>query len=310
MRTIKIIVWGLLHFRWPKFVSKVHLKIRARNPVTFNQKILRRMSEDPPPLFVKVAGRLTLRDYVAECLGEDYLPKLVGSGISLEELDWKKFPLDFVIKSNHGSGIFLISSLVPESVCLPEKLNSFGWKRFYLNPKVLEENYYKLIEISKKWMTMDYSYSPVRFPEPWYESIPRGFIVEELLEEEGALLPSDFKFFVFHGEVKFIRVDTPFEFGRKSMAHFDCNWQYINTLFSERKNVSPYLPTQNIPSKPYNFDEMLHVASTLGKGFDFVRVDLFNSSKGIQVGELTLAPTSGQGFFTHPELDYLLGSFW
>ena len=92
MRTIKIIVWGLLHFRWPKFVSKVHLKIRARNPVTFNQKILRRMSEDPPPLFVKVAGRLTLRDYVAECLGEDYLPKLVGSGISLEELDWKKFP--------------------------------------------------------------------------------------------------------------------------------------------------------------------------------------------------------------------------
>ncbi len=93
------------------------------------------------------------------------------------------------------------------------------------------------------------------------------------------------------------------------MAYFDWNWQYINNLFSARKNALPCLPSQKIPMESSNVDEMLNVSSTLGKGFDFVRVDLFNSSKSIREGDLKSAPASGQGFFTHPELDLLLGNY-
>lgn len=310
MHKIKLVIWGILHLRWPKFVASINLKIRARHANTLNQKILRRMSQKPPKLFTNVAGRLTLREYVAERLGENYLPLLLTNCYQGSELNLEDLPREFVLKTNHGSGSFLISYSVPEGWSLPKNIYSFGWKRFYLNPKVLKKNEIKIQEISKKWLTMDYSYSPVRFPEPWYEDIPKGLIVEELLKEDGALIPSDIKFFVFHGEVRMIRVDTSIAFGKKTMAHFDVDWNLLDTSFSERKNLAPYPLTQPLPQKPVNLKEMLRVSSILGEDFDFVRVDLFNTTKGIRIGELTLAPTSGQGVFTNPNLDHNLGKFW
>jgi hypothetical protein len=307
---LRLILWGIIHFTWPKFVSKTHLHFKSRNPKTFNEKILHRMSKSVNAAYTDVVGRLSLRNFVEERVGDQYLPKLLQTHSIGTEIAWELLPNEFVIKVNHGSGSVLISNKVSLDGFGKSKLIQARWKRFYLHPSQVNINKSLIITLLDSWMQMDYSYSPVRFPEPWYSQVPRLILIEELLHESGQLLPRDYKFFVFSGVVRMIRVDTPSDFGRKSMSHFDENWNLIGTTFSERRNQVPYKQTEPIPAQPNNFHEMKEIASLLGRKFDFVRVDLYNTDEGIRVGEMTLAPTSGQGYFSLAGLNETLGSYW
>lgn len=305
-----MITWGIVHLRWPKFIAELNLKMRVRCPKTFNELILQRMSKPVSPLYTEVAGRISLREFVKKEAEESLLPAVLQIHEKPQEIDWHALPEEYVIKANHGSGSILISKKVPLGASKQLGPAISKWKRIYLNPTELFLHIPSLIVLLDSWMQMDYSYSPVKFPEPWYSKIPRAILIEELLQEKGELLPRDFKFFVFHGEVKLIRVDTPQHFGTKSMSHFDENWISQNTTFAERRNQNPYKQTMPLPEKPHNLSEMIRVASKLGKKFDFVRVDMFNTDSGIRIGEMTLAPTSGQGYFSDTRLNEILGSHW
>ena len=53
------------------------------------------------------------------------------------------------------------------------------------------------------------------------------------------------------------------------------------------------------------------VAEELGAEFDFIRVDLYNTTDNeIIFGEMTVAPASGMGRFIPREYDYEFGSHW
>ena len=54
----------------------------------------------------------------------------------------------------------------------------------------------------------------------------------------------------------------------------------------------------------------LPAVETLGKGFDFLRVDLYACDEWIRVGELTLYPGGGFDAFEPKEYDLLLGEKW
>lgn len=307
---IKLILWGIIHFTWPRFVSNTYLHFKSRNPKTFNEKILFRMSKSVNDAYPDVVGRLSLRNFVEERVGDQYLPKLLQTRSIGTEIMWESLPSEFVIKANHGSGSVLISKKVSLEAFGKSRIIHSRWKRVFLHPSQVNVNKSSIITLVDSWMRMDYSYSPVRFQEPWYSQVPRLILIEELLNESGQLLPRDYKFFVFSGVVRMIRVDTPSDFGLKSMSHFDENWNLIDTTFSERRNQVPYKQTEPIPIQPNNFDEMKDIACQLGRNFDFVRVDLYNTDEGIRVGEMTLAPTSGQGYFSLPGLNETLGSYW
>ena len=62
--------------------------------------------------------------------------------------------------------------------------------------------------------------------------------------------------------------------------------------------------------KPANFDEMVEVAKALSKGFDHVRVDLYNINGQIYFGELTFTNGGGYEPIYPREMDYKLGSMW
>ena len=56
---------------------------------------------------------------------------------------------------------------------------------------------------------------------------------------------------------------------------------------------------------------MIDVAETLGEGFEFVRVDLYQpNGEEIIFGEMTLAPTAGLIPFDPLEFDFILGYYW
>ncbi|HCB74662.1 MAG TPA: hypothetical protein DEP91_00545, partial [Sphingomonas bacterium] len=61
---------------------------------------------------------------------------------------------------------------------------------------------------------------------------------------------------------------------------------------------------------PAALARMIEGAETLGAGFDFVRVDLYDIAGTPRFGELTFYPGSGLDRFDPPSLDRLLGRLW
>lgn len=86
----------------------------------------------------------------------------------------------------------------------------------------------------------------------------------------------------------------------------------------ERIYTPPWAPTElrfmNAPGPvhpaPVNLARMLELAAALGKGFDFVRVDLYDLRGQVGFGELTVYPGSGLFPVARPVDDATLGGCW
>ena len=80
----------------------------ARVPVTFNQKLLRKMVLDRRPLLTTFADKVAVRDYVAQTVGSQILPRLHAVVTDPAALDLSSLPTKFVVKPSHGSGMIWI----------------------------------------------------------------------------------------------------------------------------------------------------------------------------------------------------------
>lgn len=147
---------------------------------------------------------------------------------------------------------------------------------------------------ARRWMRGGYG----GWLDEWvYRAIPRGLLIEPFVGEAGAL-PVDYKFYVFAGEVAAVQVHLARE--RRHRWHlFDPAWRAISAG-AGAVDVPP----------PRALHEMLAAARTLGRGFDFVRVDLYDLAAGPRFGELTFYPGSGYDPFEPRALDHRLGVAW
>ncbi len=118
-----------------------------------------------------------------------------------------------------------------------------------------------------------------------YQEITPKIIVEEVLEATEPGEMPDYRLFTFGGVVKAIDFDTPSHRKDELSCYFDTSWREIPLTPGERP--------ARLPPRPDNLSEMLAIAERLGAGLDFVRVDLYNTTKGIYLGEMTLYPDSG-----------------
>jgi hypothetical protein len=146
---------------------------------------------------------------------------------------------------------------------------------------------------TKRWMRADYG---TLLDEWLYRHIPRGLMVEPFLGESGEL-PVDYKIYVFGGRAACIKVDRNREHGHWR-AIYDLDWRAIWVP-----------PGWSDPPPPASLGEMIEAAETLGKGFDFVRVDFYDLGGRPRFGEMTFYP--GSGLSPLPDyLDHWLGSLW
>lgn len=139
---------------------------------------------------------------------------------------------------------------------------------------------------------------------PWY--------AEELLVTDTGddPIPPDYKFYCFYGEVGvgFTR-RTPQHFGTPGWQHqlrfHDFDGQGSTLAYRHRGATAD--PT--IPLSPL-LPEMLEHARTLSRAvpLPFVRVDLYATTRGVQMGEVTLGPGGDQYF--HALHDVRLGRMW
>ncbi len=251
-----------------------------RSPRSFNEKLVHRKLFTDNERFAIVEDKYRVRDFVAERVGEDVLPELLYVTDDPQTIPFDSLPSKYVIKPTHLSDSAVI--LINENE----------------NP-----DQEKIVEACEEWL--DQTHGEVR-GEYWYSNIDPQILVEERLNDETYDIPLDYKFLVFHGQVKAIQVTL----NRLSSTEetertiYDEEWELQEATKGHMKKG------RDIP-KPDQFDEMVQIAETLGKDFDHIRVDLYApNDERIVFGEMTVAEGSGANRFTPRDFDFELGSHW
>jgi hypothetical protein len=155
------------------------------------------------------------------------------------------------------------------------------------------EDWAEIRAAARRWMRGPYG---VLLDEWLYRHVPRGILVEPFIGT-GHELPVDYKVYVFGGRAACVKLDRDRERGHWR-ALYDLDWRPI---WAPRGWPDP--------PQPESLGEMVAAAETLGRGFEFVRVDFYEVDGRPRFGELTFYP--GSGLSPLPDyLDHWLGSLW
>ena len=263
----KTIVMAISLGYWPKI----------KRPRTFNEKIAHLQLLEYDPRFQVLADKWEVRGYVSDVVGKQYLTEVFAVMSSVSELNLDKLPDRFVAKPNHLSGeIYFISDK-----------RSLDYRDF--------------VRTLNLWLSSTHG---IFHGEYWYAQIPPRIIIEEWLSDNGQDVPSDIKFYVFHGRVEYIQIDLN-RFSRHTKIIHTREWRELAVEYH-----LPHDPDTGL-AKPARLDEMISVAEALGQEFDFVRVDLYClDDSRIVFGEMTFNPNTGIGRFKPRKFDFEFGELW
>ena len=258
-----------------KFKIVMGYRINLKNPQTFNEKIRWLILYDRDPLYTKMADKHLVREYVAEVLGreeaEKYLVPLLGVWERFEDIDFDQLPEQFVLKCNHDCG----------SIVTCEDKNGFNRAAAGIKlSQALKSDYYL----------------------PYRERHMKGIQPLIIAEKHLGVNIMDYKFFVFGGVVKMIKVDFD-RFIEHKRNIYNEKWEYQDFSHSVPTDRNRHIP------KPRNFDKMMELATTLSGAKPFLRVDFYEIEDKLYLGELALAPTAGLRPFSPREQDYTAGSW-
>jgi hypothetical protein len=256
--------------------KRVGLNLDLDNPKTIQDKINWMKLYDSTPLKTKCADKILVHDYCKEKLGVDLCIPILKIYDKVEDIKWDELPDRFVIKCNHGSGMNII-------VKDKSKLN-------------IPEAETKL----RRFMKDDFAFH-VGY-EMHYHDIPHKIFVEEYKEDENQKNSLyDYKFWCFNGEPKFMTIGDGN--GHGTMKFYDMNFSKIDI---KRKDYKIMLTD---PDKPKNFDDMVKYSKILSKDFKLVRVDFYEISGKLYLGELTFTPGAGFFKYENPKDDIIVGGF-
>lgn len=256
------------------FFRRFHYLPDLKKPKSFNEKLQWRKLHDRNSLLTVIADKLASKQYVENKKLDIYIPKVLWEGENLNDLDFSKLPSRYVFKANHAS-----------------RTNEFILNGQHLSIDTMEE-------LRKKWFAHDQS---ITLGEWAYKDIKRKVFIEEYMDFNETV-PDDYKFFVYHGKVQFIQLDTGrFQEHRRNM--YDTNWNDLNIDYSYNRVIPS-------PIKPKFLGKMIEHAEELGKDFDFIRVDLYFYKEMITFGEFTVYPGAGYEKFPSQELDIEFGKNW
>ncbi|MBI6066231.1 ATP-grasp fold amidoligase family protein [Clostridium perfringens] len=242
------------------------------NPKRYTEKVQLRMIHDNMMNYTDFVDKYKVRNFIKDKIGEKYLIDLLGVYNNANEIDFNKLPQKFVIKSNHGSGYFLVCK---------------------------DKNKLDLVESRKKINSWIYENYYNKCKEKQYKNIERKIICEKLIEgiEEDFL---DCRVYCFNGKPEFIQIDKGFADGKTRRNHYDVDWNLMDLKMK-------YHPIEETIKKPKNLIEILNLAKILSEQFDFVRVDFYLSDEEIYFSELTFSPAGGRQALEPDNYDFKYG---
>ena len=243
-----------------KFYFKIVLKkkLNLENPQTFNEKLqwLKLYYYPSNQTVIQCADKYAVREYIKEKGYGDLLVPLVGHWEDAKNIEWDTLPDGFVLKCNHGCAYNIVCN-----------------DKSKLDAK-------KATTQLDKWMKEDFGAFNI---ELHYSKIkPHIITCEEFLGDN----ITDYKFFCFNGEPKFIYVSNDLIHDRQAQIGFF----YLDGKKMPLKRED-YTDIASV-ELPSFFNEMLGVAKDLCKEFPFVRVDFFLANGRYYFAELTFTPSA------------------
>lgn len=257
-----------------QYLRRMGMLPALRKPRTFTEKVQWRKLYDRDPRLPPLVDKLGAKEAVAERLGKDWVIPTLWSGTELPARERRNWPIPYVLKASHGS----------------------GWNRFVRSPE--EQDWDSIERDCRFWLSSHYL--PELREWPYSEITPR-LLVEPYLGS-GTTAPLDYKFFVFDGRAHFVEVDTDRLTAHKRVF-YDTKWRrqpFGLTFPIEPREIPP----------PVSLTRMIEAAETLGAGFSFVRVDLYEIDGRPRFSELTFFPGSGFIRFDPADYDRVFGELW
>ncbi|SEI76940.1 TupA-like ATPgrasp [Alkalibacterium gilvum] len=243
-----------------------------KNPETFNEKIQWIKLNANIENLGRFVDKYTVREYVSDNLGKDYLIPLIKVIESDKEIEFHNLPKSFIMKASHTSGYN------------------------YIVNDLKKEDFNKLKEISSQWLKINYY---LETGERNYKNIKPNIVIEELISDEEDLI--EYKVHCYEGVPKIIQVNGNENNVRKG-NYYTAKWEKLPFY----KGTPAF---KKEPKKPKELSEIILAAKKLSSVFLYVRVDLYCVSGKIYFGELTFTPSGGLAKFSDKYYDYLMGSF-
>lgn len=154
----------------------------------------------------------------------------------------------------------------------------------YLDRAIGEDELAHFVRYSKK------NFFHIR-REVQYRNLERKLIVEENITPPTGL--NDYKFSCANGRVLNGRVDI----GRFTAQHRRALFSVPDFGIIPVRYGGLEIPDRIDP--PKHLAEMIKIASDLSRGFDFVRVDLYDIDDGVYFGEFTFTPCAGSSNYSN-----------
>lgn len=263
-----------LRLRREMLYFRVFGSLIPREPVTFLEKIQWRILKDRRELIARGGDKIKMKDHAASADAAVIIPETLWCGedlASIADVDWG---CEWVLKPRTGSGhvLFGQGSLADSNISSSSVSN---WR------------HKDQFEVKGEWA---------------YGEGKDGYLIERRIPTIDGESPNDLRFFVFDGEVKVIQIDTP-RFSEVRRRFYTADWEPLEVQQGGKALAAP------VPA-PERLSIMKSIASAIGSGFDFIRVDLYDVPSGIYFGELTPYPTGGLSRFSDANFDRELGSYW
>ncbi len=260
-----------------RFKMMMGYELNLTHPQTFSQHIVWKKIYDRRDVLPIVADKYAVREYIETMLGDkahEILIPLLYAG-DPDSIPFDTLDGEYIIKANHNSGphVIVAKGDIPDR----EKIVVDFKKQLAIPYGILKHEWaYKKIKNKK-------------------------VVVERLLRDEVGAIPKDYKFHMIHGQCAFIQVDFD-RFIDHSRTLYDKDWNYlpVTLKFKQGRHAE----------RPQNLTEMLRLAETLSKNFDYIRIDLYSIGNAIYFGEMTHYPGSGMERFTPESFDWELGKIW
>lgn len=245
------------------------------NCKTLTEKIQWLKIYDSNQLKIKCSDKILVREYRKSKLGVDLFIPIIGVWNSFDEIDFKKLPNDYVLKTNHGS---------------------------HTNIIVKNNNINKIIAKKKfdEWLSKDWSWWG---KEMAYYPIKRKIFAEQFVKDKNKGELTDYKFLCFNGEPKYCQVIN--NRGEKSfhLNYYDMDFKFVDISITDVQNDK-----NSMDSVPKSFEKMKEYARILAQDFNFVRVDFYEINDKPYLSELTFFPAAGFQQYKNPETDLFLGN--
>lgn len=259
------------------FYARVGYNLDLDNPKTYNEKLQWLKLYWHHPLLPTLVDKFSVKKYVADKIGEQYIIPTLGVWDSVKDIEWDSLPNQFVLKCTHDSGGLVICT-----------------DKSKLNRK-------EAIKKLKKSLSQNYYYYGYEWP---YKSVKPRIIAEAYMHDSKSDDLPDYKFFCFNGEVKALFVAT--ERNRKGV---EVKFDFYDSDFNHLPFTQGHPNSTAIISKNSCFNEMKKLAVILSGEFPHVRVDFYEINGKVYFGEMTFFHHGGWTKFNPQEWDYTFGNW-